>query len=158
MERLGRSVEQELTRGSAGAQGAPVLAAVTAAWTGVVGEQVARNAWPARIGREGTLHVTTSSATWAFELDRLGPEIAEKLAAALGDAAPARLRFAVGPVPEPPAASEREEAPPPPAEVAPEVAADAAEAASRIDDPELRELALRAARASLSRPPSDRRF
>lgn len=156
MERIGRSVEQELGRGGGG--GAHALGAITAAWAEIVGEQVARNAWPSRVGRDGTLHVATASSTWAFELDRLAPGILEKLASRLGDAAPSGLRFAVGPVPEAPVAGEAAQAPAPPADASPEAEADAAAAASEIDDPELRELALRAARASLSRPPSDRRF
>lgn len=157
MERIERSVERELARGS-GAPGAPSVALVTSTWAEIVGESVARNAWPLRIGRDGTLHVATSSATWAFELDRLAGEIAGKLESRLGGDAPRKLRFAVGPVPEPPAAessSTEAEAPP---DVPPEAAAAAAAAAAAIEDPGLRELARRAARASLSRPPSDRGF
>jgi hypothetical protein len=156
MERIGDSVERELSRRS-GATGSSI-GAVVSAWPRVVGETVARNAWPLRIGRDGTLNVATTSSTWAFELDRLAPEILEKLAGELGEGAPARLRFAVGPVPEPGAdePTERPTEGPPPA--TPETAAEAAVAAAEIEDPELRELALRAARASLSRPPSDRRF
>lgn len=156
MERIGRSVEQELARG--GSRDAPSLGAVTAAWVEAVGESVSRNAWPMRIGRDGTLHVATASATWAFELDRLGPEIVEKLATRLGDEAPKKLRFAVGPLPEPAVPEEDPSASRPSPEVNQEAAAAAADAASGIDDPELRELALRAARASLSRRPSDRSF
>ena len=33
-----------------------------------VGETVAANAWPARLARDGTLHVNAGSSTWAFEL------------------------------------------------------------------------------------------
>lgn len=156
MERIERSVERELARG--GVSGAATLASVTSAWTTAVGDSVARHAWPLRIGRDGTLHVATTSATWAFELDRLSDEIARKLEARLGDAAPRKLRFAVGPVPEPPAVDPPGTPSEAPAEVSPAVAADAAAAAAEIADPDLRELALRAARASLSRPPSDRTF
>ncbi len=155
MERIRRTVEEELARGG---DGATALGAITAAWESAVGEGVARNAWPLRVGRDGTLHVATSSSTWALELDHLASEILEKLTAAVGEGAPAGLRFAVGPVPEPPSAGGGCDAPPVAADVPPEVAREAAAAASEIDDPELRELALRAARASLSRPPSDRCF
>ena len=86
MERIERSIERELARGGGG--GAHSLVAVTAAWSAVVGEHVARHAWPLRVGRDGTLHVATSSSTWAFELDRLAPEIVEKLGARLGSDAP----------------------------------------------------------------------
>jgi hypothetical protein len=156
MERIGDSVERELSR-SGGGTGSSI-GAVVSAWPRVVGATVARNAWPLRIGRDGTLHVATSSSTWALELDRLAPEILEKLTGDLGEGAPAKLRFAVGPVPEPGPddSAERPVVAPPP--TTPETAAEAVAAASEIEDPELRELALRAARASLSRLPSDRRF
>jgi hypothetical protein len=154
MDRIGKEVERELARG--GASGAAQLTTVTAVWRATVGETVARNAWPARIGRDGTLHVTASSSTWAFELDRLGEDIRVSLHRELGDAAPVRLRFAVGPVPEP---DRPPDAPAPkPSPVPPEIARQADVAASSIADPELRELVARAARASLGRPPSDRRF
>jgi hypothetical protein len=156
MERIGRSVEQELAQ--KGSRDAPSLGAVMAAWVEAVGESVSRNAWPMRVGRDGTLHVATASATWAFELDRLAPEIVEKLAARLGGEAPKKLRFAVGPLPEPAVPEEDPPTSRPSPEVDQEAAAAAADAASGIDDPELRELALRAARASLSRRPSDRSF
>jgi hypothetical protein len=155
MERIRNEVERRLAK-TAGGQGL-LLAEITAAWPGVVGDAIARNAWPLRLGRDGALHVATSSATWAFELDRMSPQIAERLAANLGDAAPSALRFRAGPVPEPGAAtavdtSEKT------LETTPEVAAAAASAAATIDDPELRELVSRAARASLGKPRSDRGF
>ena len=156
MERIDRSVERELARGGGG--GSSALPAVLAVWTEVVGETVARNAFPLRVARDGTLQVATTSSTWAFELDRLAPEILEKLTARLGSSAPPKLRFAVGPVPEPAFSEPGPSGPEAPSAVPPEVDAEALAAAAGIEDPELRELALRAARASLSRPPSDRRF
>lgn len=151
MERIGRGVERELSRTGSGE--ALALSHVTAAWPRVVGDAVARQAWPLRLGRDGTLHVATTSATWAFELDLLAPEIHARLAAALGDETPSALRFRVGPVPEPaglePPAS-TVELPPAASE---EASVEADSAASAIDDPELRELVSRAARASLSRFP-----
>lgn len=150
MERIGREVERELSRSSGGRVLA--LAEITAAWPAAVGEAVARQAWPLRLGRDGTLHVATTSATWAFELDRLSPEIASRLAECLGADAPAKLRFRVGPVPEP---ARAEDAPEHAAvdrpERTPAAVAEASAVASAIDDPELRELVSRAARASLSR-------
>ena len=74
---------------------------VLAAWPAAVGPMVAANAWPARIARDGTLHVNTSSSAWAFELGQLAPEILERLSEKLGDSAPESLRFAVGHLPEP---------------------------------------------------------
>jgi hypothetical protein len=157
MDRIGREVERELAR--TGARPVLPLAAITAAWPDSVGTAVARQAWPLRLARDGTLHVATSSSTWAFELDRLSAEILDALAARLGDDAPVKLRFAVGPVPEP-AARESSVSPgmiqqPEPTS---EEAAAAASAAAEIDDPDLRELAARAARASLARARSGRRF
>ena len=157
MERIGREIERELSR-SGGGVGLE-LAEITTAWPKAVGEAVARQAWPLRLGRDGTLHVATASATWAFELDRLSPEIAERLSALLGHAAPAKLRFRVGPVPEPGADAEpvqaaSKERP----SVTAEADAEAARLASAIEDPELRELVARAARASLSRARSGRGF
>lgn len=156
MERLGNQVEKELARRHGAGL---VLTRVTVAWPAAVGEVVARQAWPLRIGRDGTLHVAASSATWAFELDRLSGEIVEQLRAVLGADAPPKVRFRVGPVPEPGApepSSEDELSIAPP--LSAEATREADEAASAIDDPELRELAARAARASLSRARDSRRF
>jgi hypothetical protein len=157
MERIGRDVERELSR-SGGGQ-ALALSEITSAWPGVVGETIARNAWPLRLGRDGTLHVATTSATWAFELDRLGPEVRERLAATLGTAAPSKLRFRTGPVPEPGASEAAPPAvPPPPVDDTSEAATEIASAVSEIEDPELRDIVSRAARASLARHRSGRGF
>jgi hypothetical protein len=157
MERIDREVERTLSR--SGSAPALELGRIAAAWPQIVGETVARNAWPLRIGRDGTLHVATSSATWAFELDRLSPELESRLAATLGDSAPRSLRFRVGPIPEPgrPPATPGDSRPSVPTE-APEHAAEAASAAAEIEDPELRELVRRAALASLARGSSGRAF
>jgi hypothetical protein len=94
------------------------------------------------------LHVATSSSTWAFELDRMSTDIAERLAEALGSDAPQSFRFRPGPLPE-----ASPEAPPEESVVhsqsSPEVAAAAARLTAEIGDPDLRELVARAARASL---------
>jgi hypothetical protein len=155
MERIGREVERELARG--GSRDAIPLAALTAAWPEVVGDAIARQAWPLRIARDGTLHVATSSATWANELGFLADEIVERLQARLGPDAPSRLRCAVGPVPES-AADEPEPSVEAPPEVPAEIGAEADSAAAAIDDPELRELVARAARASLLKARSGRDF
>ena len=157
MERIGHEIERTLST-RAGGQAA-ALAKITAVWPQVVGEAVARSAWPLRFGRDGSLHVATVSSTWAFELDRLSPEIALKLVAALGDNAPSGLRFRVGPVPEP--------GPLPPnsfatsrraVDVSPEIAATADSAAAAISDDELRQTVAKAARLSLSKARADRGF
>jgi len=151
MERLDGSVRRALR--SSGVPDAGVLAQVTRAWPDAVGPAIARSAWPQRLGRDGTLHVTTVSSTWAFELGRMEAVIRAKLAASLGDATPHALRFAPGPVPSPPAAEEAHaEVPVPTVE---ETAA-AAALAARIEDPGLREAVGRAAAASLARVRGDR--
>ncbi|HEY7604719.1 MAG TPA: DUF721 domain-containing protein [Gaiellaceae bacterium] len=130
---------------------------VLAAWPGAVGPMVAANAWPARIGRDGTLHVNTSSSAWAFELGQLAPEILERLAAELGESTPKALRFAVGHLPEPaPAAPDaaRTDVPEP----SPEALRRAAELVVGIEDEELRNRVQRAAAFGLSDGPSDRSF
>jgi hypothetical protein len=159
MERIGDAVERELSR-NASSPGSVPLADVTTAWPDVVGAAIARNAWPLRIARDGTLYVATSSATWSNELALLGEELLVRLRGQLGDASPTKLRFAVGPVPEPPDPSEAPSAAhaEAPLEATDAERAEAAAAASAIDDPELRELVTRAARASLVRARSGRSF
>jgi hypothetical protein len=157
MERIGGEIDRELAR--SGSRDAIPLAAITAAWPDAVGAAVARQAWPLRLGRDGTLHVAVASSTWAHELDLLQDAILDGLRARLADATPPAVRFAVGPIPEPPtpiedAAIEND----PPIAVPPEIESEAAAAASEIDDPELRELVARAARASLVKARSDRDF
>ncbi len=154
MERIDKEVHRTLAASGGGTGLA--LAEITAAWPAAVGDAVARQAWPQRVARDGTLHVATSSATWAFELDRLAPEIGERLSGALGPAAPPKLRFKVGPIPEPPSTADEVSADPVPA--SPEVVSKADSLTSEIQDPDLRELVARAARASLARARSDRDF
>ncbi len=153
MEKIGKSVERVLARSGGGT--ALALTEITAVWPKAVGEAVAREAWPLRVARDGTLHVATTSSTWAFELDRLAPEIHEQLHALLGPATPEKLRFRVGPVPEPGAPTED---PAEPAITSAQATAEAASLTAEVEDPELRELIARAARASLSRASSGRRF
>ena len=151
MERIGRDVRTELSRfGPAGG-----IADIVTAWPGVVGDSIAANAWPARVGRDGTLHVAVSSSPWAFELAQLEPEIAARLADALGECTPRRLRFIPGPLPESSAENVRKEeqfSPVP----SPQHHALAAKIAAPVRDSELRELISRAAAASLARASSDR--
>ncbi len=99
MERIGEEIQREL--GRSGSRDAIPLAAMTAIWPEAVGKAVARNAWPLRLARDGTLHVAAASATWANELTLLRDEIGVALRTRLGDEAPSAIRFAVGPVPEP---------------------------------------------------------
>jgi hypothetical protein len=149
LDRLGDDVRAQLAR--FGPQAA--IGQIAEVWRDAVGERIARNAWPARIARDGTLHVHTSSSTWAFELEHLTPTIRERL----GGLAPPKLRFAPGPLPEPETAS-LEEAP---RDVPRPTATDrdtAAELTAEIGDEKLRKLVARAAAASLSRARSSRAF
>jgi hypothetical protein len=156
LEPLGDDVRRELGRlGPAGA-----IADVVAAWPDAVGPAIAANAWPARISRDGTLHVATRSSTWAFELTQLAATIQERLAAALEPPAPTSLRFAPGRLPEPgaqDAKKERRIVPSP----SPASLAAGEEIASGIASTALREAVARAAAASLETAdagPSDRPF
>lgn len=126
------------------------MAELLAAWPAAVGPEIARNAWPARIARDGTVHVNTTDAIWAFELGHRGAEIAARLAVE-------RLRFAPGPLPS--GGEEPEHARPRPGvQPSAEEAAQAAAIAATVDDGELRALVARAAALSLARARSDRSF
>ena len=118
-------------------------------WPECVGAGIAANAWPARLSRDGSLHVSTSSSAWAFELTHLAPSILERLRERLSEDAPAALRFAPGPLPE--AGPPREEAS---KRTAPKVSeadrAGAARIAAAIGNPDLRAAVARAAEASLA--------
>lgn len=134
---------------------------IVRAWPGAVGETVARNAWPARLARDGTLHVHTASSTWAFELGNLAATILEELRRELEEGTPPALRFSPGPLPEPARERAEQRAPTPPG-VGPEHRAQAARLAAPIEDEVLREYVARAAAASLAaasgRARSDHRF
>ena len=153
MERIGDNVKRELGRFGPAAG----MAELVEAWPLAVGEAIARNAWPARLARDGTLNVATSSSAWAFELGLLAAEICARLQQALGDAAPRRLRFAPGRLPEAPQ-EEPEEATPGAVRPSPADAARAARLAASIEADELREIVARTAAVSLARAASDRRF
>jgi Dna[CI] antecedent, DciA len=150
-ERIGEDVRRELDRfGPAGA-----IADVVDAWPAAVGDSISRNAWPARIARDGTLHVSTSSSAWAFELGLLEADLRKRLSERLGDRAPKQLRFAPGRLPEPagidPANAELR---------APKVTDQhlqaGEEVAAAISDENLRKLVAKAAAASLAKPSDDR--
>jgi hypothetical protein len=145
MERIGSDVERELGR----FDGAGAMPRIVAAWPTAVGGEVARNAWPARVARDGTLHVNTSSSVWAFELGHLAPRILERLVAELGAQAPKALRFAQGHLPEP-AAETTPKAVRTSVEPDPEALAAAASLTASIDDEELRKTVERAAALGLS--------
>ena len=142
MRPLGDEVRREL--GRFGPQTG--MADLVAAWPEAVGEAIAQNAWPARLARDGTLHVHTADSIWAFELGQRAKEIAAR-------AGVAAVRFAPGPLPEPVAeasARPREVAKP-----APEHVEQAARLTAGIEDEELRMTVARAAAASLARTADD---
>jgi hypothetical protein len=152
MDRLGDDVSRELRR--FGPQGA--MADVVAAWPAAVGEAIARNAWPARVARDGTLHVSTSSSAWAFELAHLAPDLLARLGAILDEGAPKALKFSPGPLPESPAQGGGTTTPHPPLAPTPEERELAAAISAEIEDEGLRKLVARAAAASLAGHRSDR--
>ena len=64
MDPLGSEIRAELRR--FGPQAG--MAELVERWPEAVGAAIARNAWPARIARDGTVHVHTADSVWAFEL------------------------------------------------------------------------------------------
>jgi hypothetical protein len=115
-----------------------------ASWEAAVGPEIARNAWPARYQRDGTLIVHTKDAIWGFELGHRAAEISDRL--------PGKppLKFVPGPLPEPgrgPAQTTVQGSPP----ATVDQQAQAAEWAAVIEDEGLRELVARAAAASLAK-------
>jgi predicted nucleic acid-binding Zn ribbon protein len=145
-QQIAGQVRRELARFGA----ADGMADIVGAWPELVGEEVARNAWPARIARDGTLHVHTSSSAWAFELGQLGPTILERLRETLPKTAPPAVRFAVGNLPEPELTTAERAGPEAP-RPGPKERAAAAELTASLTDPELRDLVARAAAASLAK-------
>ena len=149
MDRVGNAVGRELGRFGPAAGMAPLVEA----WAAAVGDAIARNAWPARLARDGTLYVNTSDSIWAFELKSRAEEIRTRL----GAHAPPRLAFAPGPVPEPLEAPSAEASRTPP-EPGPEHVAQADSLARVIRDEELRKVVAKAAALSLARAADDRSF
>jgi Dna[CI] antecedent, DciA len=149
MDRVGTAVARELARFG------PVsgIAPVVEAWPEAVGPEVARNAWPARLGRDGSLRVHTRDSVWAFEL----AVRAEEIRARLGDLAPTRLVFAPGPLPEslPAACGTPERAGVDPL---PHHHARAASLVRGIRDEELRKIVAKTVAASLAAAESGRSF
>ena len=149
MERVGDEVARELNRFGPVAGMAPVVDV----WPEAVGGEIARNAWPARVARDGTLHVHTKDSIWAFELTSRAEEIRRRL----GEHAPLRLAFAPGPLPE--RSPEPSEKTPnrPPKPTAKHVA-EADSLARGIRDEDLRKVVAKAAAASLANADNDRSF
>ena len=122
------------------------MGAVLEAWEEAVGVEIARNAWPARFQRDGTLIVHTRDAVWGFELGQRAAEISRRL-----PAKPA-LKFVPGSLPEP-GAEPTQATPPGSPPVTLEQQERAAEWAANIEDEDLRNLVAKAAALSLARRP-----
>jgi len=149
MDRVGKDVARELKRFGP-ASGMEPLVEV---WPKAVGAEIARNAWPARLARDGTLHVHARDSIWAFELTSRAEEIRLRL----GEHPPRRVAFAPGPLPEvaPVPLEKQLRRPRNP------TAAQVAEADSLvrgIRDKDLRTVVAKAAAASLARAPGDLSF
>jgi hypothetical protein len=142
MEPLGDQIRAELSRVGADSGAGDAVSA----WPAAVGDEIARNAWPARRQLDGTLVVHVRDAIWGFELTQRAAEISGRLPGG------PRLRFTPGPLPEttpePPTTA--------PPEVSPEQAREAASLAAGIEDPNLRESVAKAIKAALARAPDGR--
>ncbi len=151
-ERIGDDVKKELGRFGPAAG----MAELVGVWPSLVGAQIAKNAWPARFSRDGTLHVATSSSAWAFELSQLAPQLLGRLQESLGEAAPRTIRFAPGKLPDEPVLPADEQRKKRTVEPSPEHVARASEVAARIEDESLREVVAKTAAQSLARASDDR--
>jgi predicted nucleic acid-binding Zn ribbon protein len=74
---------------------ATALARVQGCWADAVGDVVSSEAQPVS-EREGLVTVACRSSVWAQELEMLGPDLLDKLNAALGGHELTGLRFKVG--------------------------------------------------------------
>jgi len=144
MDRLEKEIKRAAKR-----VGLPAASELVRIWPQVVGATIAANAWPARVSRKGVLQVNTSSATWAFELKHLAPQILSKLESALGEECPRELHFVPGPVPGKGRETDASLIPKQPATTARE-REQGEKLAAVIGDEELRALVARAAAASLA--------
>jgi hypothetical protein len=144
LKQLREEVERELSRFGVAAG----LAELVETWPGAVGETIAQSAWPARIARDGTLHVNTSDSIWAFELTTRAAEIAARVGVE-------RVKFAPGRLPEA-APDEKNTLSAGPLRPSPETRAEAERLAAGIEDENLRKIVARAVAASLARGRDDR--
>ena len=149
--RIGDDVKKELGRFGPAAG----MAELVGVWPSLVGEQIAKNAWPARFARDGTLHVATSSSAWAFELSQLAPQLLVRLQEALGGVAPEAIRFAPGKLPDD-LGDQVEEREKRVVEPSREDVERAFELAAGIEDESLREVVAKTAAQSLARASDDR--
>jgi Dna[CI] antecedent, DciA len=149
MERVGDEVARELGRFGP----AVGMARLVEAWSTAVGAEIARNAWPARVARDGTLHVHTKDSVWAFELTARADEIRARLA----ELAPQRLVFVPGPLPEP-HESRSESAQKTPRSPTAEQVAESESLTRGIRDADLRKVVAKTVALSLANAGNDRSF
>ena len=143
MEPVGDEIRAELRRVGADSG---VAGTAVEAWPAAVGEEIARQAWPARTQPDGTLVVHVRDAIWGFELTQRAAEISGRLPGH------PRLKFVPGPLPD--------TAPEPPLspklEATPEQEREAAELTAGIEDQNLRESVTKVIKAALVRAPYGR--
>jgi Dna[CI] antecedent, DciA len=144
VKQLGDDVKRQLARFGPQAE----MPRLVDEWPGVVGETIARNAWPARVARDGTLHVNTADSVWAFELTSRAADVARRLGVS-------HIRFAPGPLPEP-AVGPVEEAEIAVREPSEDAQAEGERLAAEIGDEKLRKVVARAAALSLETAAADR--
>jgi hypothetical protein len=142
VEPLGEQIRAELQR--VGADSGAGDAVTT--WPSAVGEEIARNAWPAKTQPDGTIVVHVRDAIWGFELTQRAAEISARLPGR------PRLRFTPGPLPDAPA----EPPPETPVEPSPEHLREAAALVAGIEDPSLRESVAKVIKTALARAPGGR--
>lgn len=142
MEHLGERIRAELSRFGADSG----VGDAASGWSAAVGEEIARNAWPARTQPDGTLVVHVRDAIWGFELTQRAAEISQRLPGR------PRLRFVPGPLPE----TIPKPAPARPPAASPGQAREAESLAAGIVDPNLRESVAKAIKAALAQAPNDR--
>jgi len=142
MEPLGDQIREEMRRVGADSSAGDL----GPTWPAVVGEEIARNAWPARTQPDGTLVVHVRDAIWGFELTQRAGEISGRLPGQ------PRLRFVPGPLPDAtPERPSRQSI-----EATAEQAGEAASLTASIEDPNLRESVAKVIKAALARASDDR--
>ncbi len=95
-KRLGpRKLSSALDGLTGSLQPASTLARVQRVWEDAAGPSLAAAGRPSA-ERDGVLTVICADSVWAQELELMGPELAERLNGALGEAAITRLRCRAG--------------------------------------------------------------
>jgi predicted nucleic acid-binding Zn ribbon protein len=92
--RAPRPAGQALRKALGAAAPKTPLAALQAAWPGVVGERIAAAARPVS-ERSGEATIACTDPVWAEELSMMGDQLLERLRREIGEKAPKRLKFRV---------------------------------------------------------------